>query len=375
MERVNDMNGIFNGAFKDKKILVTGHTGFKGAWLSLWLADMGAHVSGFSRDIPSDPSLFDVLGLKNIMTDISGDICDGNAIADAVRKAKPEYVFHAAAQPLVRKSYVDPVDTFATNVMGTLHVFEAVRAAGIPCTVIAVTSDKCYENREWIYGYRETEAFGGHDPYSASKGAAEILIASYRRSYWSEKTSPVRLASVRAGNVIGGGDWAADRLIPDCIRSLSEGKDITIRNPEAVRPWQHVLEPLSGYLWLAARLSSDAAYAEGWNFGPTDDAVLTVKDVVERVIRTWGSGAVHIDAGTHAHEAKLLTLDTAKARRRLSWHAALTADEAVERTVSWYKKFYTEKNADMKAYTRTQIAEYVHAAKKNGLAWASGVRA
>ena len=366
------MNDIFNGVFRGRTVLVTGHTGFKGAWLSLWLTEMGARVVGFSRDIPSEPSLFTILGLKDIITDIRGDICDAKAIAKSVVDAKPEFVFHAAAQSLVRRSYNDPVDTFATNVMGTLNVFEAVRAANIPSVLIAITSDKCYENREWIYGYRETEAFGGHDPYSASKGCAEILTASYRRSYFSAVDAAVKLASVRAGNVIGGGDWAPDRLIPDCIRSLSAGKDISIRNPEAVRPWQHVLEPLSGYLWLASQLSRDASYAEGWNFGPADDAVLTVKDVVSRIIRAWGAGVMHIDTAEHVHEAKLLTLDTAKARRRLAWHAAYDAHDAIEKTVSWYREYYIAKNADMKKYTRSQISDYVKTAQAKGLAWASG---
>ena len=321
------------------KVLVTGHTGFKGAWLSWWLTHLGAEVHGLALAPPTAPSLFELAGLAGEMRSTEGDIRDFALVQQFVARTRPEIVFHLAAQSLVRPSYADPIGTFATNVMGTLHVLEAVRHAGSAHAVVAVTSDKCYENRERVEPYRESDHLGGADPYSGSKGAAEIAVASFSRSFSNEGGGLPPTATARAGNVIGGGDYATDRLVPDLLRAFADGRPAMIRNPNAVRPWQHVLEPLSGYLALGERLlRGDSTVAEPWNFGPADDDAWEVRAVADLAVTSWGSGASwHTDAGTHPHEARLLRLDASKARERLHWKPRWSVREAVNRTVEWHR--------------------------------------
>ncbi len=304
---------MFKDAFKNRKVLITGHTGFKSSWLSIWLRELGAHVVGYSLAPPSEPSNFKASSLQNKITHIHGDVRDLDDLLNAFRKYQPEFVFHLAAQPLVRLSYDEPKLTFDTNVSGTVNVFEAVRKTPSVKVLVNITSDKCYENREWVWGYRENDPMGGHDPYSASKGCAELVFNAYLKSFFSPSAAQNRAigaASARAGNVIGGGDWGADRLVPDCIRALSGHQPIGIRNPRAVRPWQHVLEPLSGYLWLGALLSQDPGkYSGPWNFGPDDGSHLTVAEMADRLIKYWGDGSWEdLSAPQALHEAKLLKL-------------------------------------------------------------------
>lgn len=353
----------FQSAYKNKKVLITGHTGFKGSWLSSWLLDLGAEVTGYSKDIPTRPAAFEDLGLARRLRHVTGDVLDLPSLTKVVEEVRPDFVFHLAAQSLVRASYREPVDTFATNVMGTVHLLQAVRAAIQPVCVVNVTSDKCYENRNWHFGYRETDALGGHDPYSASKGAAEIVFASYFRSFLAG--SGVRAASARAGNVIGGGDFAQDRLIPDCIRAWSVGSAVTLRNPEAVRPWQHVLEPLSGYLTLGAALADENGQkevnGEAFNFGPTFDAFKPVVQVVEG-LRTYFSGAEVVlmppdKSAQEPHEAKLLKLAIDKASSVLSWEPSLTFDEALQWTGAWYGA-HLSGSSDLAALTAEQIRRF-----------------
>ena len=305
--------------WRGTKVLVTGHTGFKGAWLSAWLAGMGASVTGVALPPETSPNLFDLLGLARDVDSLLRDVRDLEAMQGVFRSAQPEVVFHLAAQALVRRSYADPVQTYATNLMGTVHVLEAARATPSVRAVVNVTSDKCYENRETQHAYRETDAMGGHDPYSSSKGAAELITSAYRRSFFA--TDGKLLASARAGNVIGGGDWSEDRLIPDCVRAFSAGRDLVLRDPLAVRPWQHVLEPLAGYLLLAERLAAgEAAAADAWNFGPDDADSASVGRVVNEIVRLWGGSARwRQDDIAQPHEAHLLRLDVSKARQQLGW--------------------------------------------------------
>jgi len=355
-------------AYRGKRVLVTGHTGFKGAWLTLWLCALGAEVQGYSLPPPTEPSLFDDLGLAARIRHTIGDVRDGEALKRAVQEFKPEYAFHLAAQPLVRTSYREPVLSFETNVMGTVHFLEALRGAGALKAAVVVTSDKCYENREWVHAYRESDAMGGYDPYSASKGCSELVVAAYRNSFFLEEGAGV--ASARAGNVIGGGDWALDRLLPDCIRALEKGEAIVLRNPQAVRPWQHVLEPLSGYLHLALLLAQEKArYAAGWNFGPADDDVLSVLDVVKRAIACWGEGSYEVCAHGEPHEAQLLRLDIARARTYLHWRPVWGADEAIARSVAWYRA-RQEAYPSLADFTLAQLESYIQAAREKGLPWA-----
>lgn len=342
--------------WKDKRVLVTGHTGFKGAYLSLWLQSLGAQVTGLALEPPTMPSLFDVLKLDSGMMSVIGDIRDAKTVRDVMERAKPEIVIHMAAQSLVRYSYAHPLETYATNVMGTAHVLDAVRHAGGVKAVVSVTSDKCYENRERDEPYREDEAMGGHDPYSNSKGCAELVTAAYRNSYFSD--GAVAVASARAGNVIGGGDWAADRLIPDMVRAFEAGRPVLIRSPRSIRPWQHVLEPLNGYLTLAERLyEQGAGYAEGWNFGPQDSDMKPVEYIVERLTSLWGEGASwHRDTAPQPHEAKILKLDSGKARQKLGWNNVWLLDTALERIVAWHKAHAA--GDDMRAHTLADIAAY-----------------
>ncbi len=339
-----------------KRVLVTGHTGFKGAWLSLWLEALGAEVTGFALAPPTTPSLFALARVGDVVRSVEGDVRDREAVARVMRDAAPEIVLHLAAQSLVRPSYEDPLGTWATNVMGTAHVLEAARHVPGLRAVLIVTSDKCYENREWVWGYRESDAMGGHDPYSASKGAAEILAASWRRSFFGD--GRIGVATARAGNVIGGGDWARDRLVPDAIRAFSARTPLRLRNPRSTRPWQHVLEPLGGYLQLARALCErPAEHAEGWNFGPDAAGTATVARVVDALATRWGEGAAweHV-GGEVLHEARALSLDCAKAHAQLGWRPRLSLDDTLTWTVAWYRALAS--GADARALTLDQIRRY-----------------
>lgn len=366
---------MFNKCFQDRIVLVTGHTGFKGSWLSIWLRELGARVVGFSLEPPSDPSNFEATGLKEKVSHVHGDIREIGPLSAAFREYRPEFVFHLAAQPILRLSYEEPKLTFDTNLGGTINVLEAVRSSPSVKVLINITSDKCYENKEWTWGYRENDAMGGHDPYSASKGCAELAFSAYLRSFFSQTASSgksIGAASVRAGNVFGGGDWAKDRLLPDCIRALSARQTVGIRSPNAVRPWQHVLEPLSGYLWLAALLNKDAArYSGGWNLGPEDDSHLTTVKLVERLIHYWGEGSWRdLSVEDPPHEARLLKLNCDKAHAELKWRAVLSVDEGLEMTADWYKKFYNRGHQEsMYSVCVDQIREYSERASKKALAW------
>ena len=339
--------------FSGKKILITGHTGFKGSWLTLWLVNLGAEVIGYSLEPPTKPNLFEILRLEKEITHIIGDVRDGEKLKNVFKKYKPEIVFHLAAQPLVRVSYKEPKLTYETNVMGTLNLLEAVRQTESVKVVIIVTTDKCYENKEWFYGYREVDPLGGYDPYSSSKACVEILVNSYRNSF------QLPVATVRAGNVIGGGDWQVDRLIPDCVKALSKGETIKIRNPDAIRPWQHVFEPLYGYLLLAGKMWKEPEkFCEAWNFGPYEKDTATVREVVEKVIRLWGEGSYEVIEDRSFHEAGLLRLDISKAMLKLGWRPKWDLDKALERTVKWYKRFY-EGKTDMVEYSIKKIENYL----------------
>jgi CDP-glucose 4,6-dehydratase len=345
-----------------KKVFVTGHTGFKGSWLCLWLQQMGAEVTGYALQSPTQPNLFEVADVARGMRSIMGDIRDGATLAATLQNAAPQIVIHMAAQSLVRYSYIDPVETYSTNVMGTVHLLEAVRKTPSVRAVVNVTSDKCYENREWVWGYRENEAMGGFDPYSNSKGCAELVTAAYRSSFFNpakHADHQLALASGRAGNVIGGGDWAADRLVPDILRAISESRPVVIRNPHAIRPWQHVLEPLSGYLQLAQKLYEEgAAYAEGWNFGPNDEDAKPVQWIVEQLTDQWGNGASwKLDQAERPHEAHYLKLDCSKAKMRLDWQPKWSLAQALENIIVWHKA--NLRGDDMREFSLGQIAAYL----------------
>jgi CDP-glucose 4,6-dehydratase len=355
-----EMNAAF---WQGKRVLLTGHTGFKGSWLSLWLQSMGALVVGYALKPPTNPSLFEEANVSSGMTSIIGDIRDLDHLRKVFAEHQPEIVIHMAAQPLVRYSYIEPVETYSTNVMGTVNLLESVRSTKSVKAVVNVTTDKCYENREWAWGYRENEAMGGYDPYSSSKGCAELVTAAYRQSYFNpEKYAEhgVAIATGRAGNVIGGGDWAEDRLIPDIMRAITAGKSVHIRNPHAIRPWQHVLEPLSGYLILAQKLYEDGAtLAEGWNFGPNDEDAKPVQWIVEQLTAAWGEGASWVlDGDEHPHEAHYLKLDCSKAKSRLDWHPRWRLDVALGAIVSWQKAYNS--GQEMRVVTLNQIQSYLN---------------
>lgn len=339
---------IFNNFFRGKRVLVTGHTGFKGSWLSIWLHELGAEVIGVAQAPFTERDNYVLSGIgQRIKPDIRADIRDGERIKEIFRQYQPEIVFHLAAQPLVRLSYDIPVETYQTNVMGTIHILEAIRFTDSVKVGVMITTDKCYENREQIWGYRENEPMGGYDPYSSSKGAAEIAIASWRRSFFhpgAYEKHGKSIASVRAGNVIGGGDWALDRIIPDCIKALEAGKPIEIRSPKAIRPWQHVLEPLSGYMLLAQKMWNDPVkYCEGWNFGPRAESIINVWDVASMVIENYGSGELKDLSDPDAlHEAKLLMLDISKAKFQLGWEPRMSLGKCVQLVVDWYKRYKEE---------------------------------
>lgn len=353
---------MYSKYFKGKKVLLTGHTGFKGSWAALWLLEMGADVVGYSLAPDQNPALFETLGLEKDLKHYQEDIRNAEAVHKVFRDEQPEIVLHYAAQPLVRRSYKEPHETFATNIMGTVNLLEAVRATDSVRTVVNVTTDKCYENKEWVYGYRETDPLGGYDPYSASKAGAEIVTASYRNSFFNPKdhgkTHQVALASARAGNVIGGGDWSEDRLVPDCIRFLKDGQPIVIRNPLATRPWQHVLEPVSGYFHLATKLMDNPQeFAQAWNFGPDDGSNINVGTLTEKVISFWGSGSVEHDKSHQAHEAQLLKLDLSKTKSQLKYFPVLDIDETLKMTVDWYKE-YLDNEGRIRDFTVKQIKSY-----------------
>jgi CDP-glucose 4,6-dehydratase len=353
---------VMDRAFwKGKKVLITGHTGFKGSWLSIWLRTMGASVTGYALQPPTTPSLFDLARVDRGITNIKGDVRDFESLRVLTGKESPEIIIHMAAQALVRRSYKEPLDTLMTNIMGTANVLESVRSTESVRVVLVVTSDKCYRNNEWVWGYRENEPMGGHDPYSSSKACAELVTAAYRESYFPEDRYAqhgVAIASVRAGNVIGGGDWAEDRLVPDTIRAFMAGKPIRIRSPQAVRPWQHVLEPLRGYLVLAQRLwEHGIKYSGAWNFGPREDDARPVSFLVDRLASLWGPGAAwEFDEGEQPGEAHCLKLDCSKARNELGYRPMLDLETALDWTVSWYKSFVYQK--DMREVTELEIGRF-----------------
>ena len=350
-----------NNFWKNKKVFITGHTGFKGSWLCLWLHELGAQVTGYALDPPTDPSLFNLCSIDQLVISVIADVRDGQALIKAMQAAQPEIVIHMAAQPLVRDSYKSPAETYSVNVMGTVNLLEAVRLSKTVRAVVNVTTDKCYENKEWAWGYRENESLGGYDPYSSSKACSELVTASYRSSFFNPDNyaaHQVGIASARAGNVLGGGDWASDRLIPDCIRAILKGEKVLVRNPYAIRPWQHVLEPLSGYLMLAQRLcEAGPAYSEAWNFGPNDNDAQPVEWLVKTMSSKWDSHtAYEIVAGIHPHEAHYLKLDCSKAKTALGWHPRWGLDKAIDSIVEWTLAYRDKR--DVSAVCLKQIQEY-----------------
>jgi CDP-glucose 4,6-dehydratase len=365
---------VFADAYRGKRVFLTGHTGFKGSWLAEWLLALGAEVTGYALPPNTEPALFTQLGLAARLQHTEADVRDLARLRQAVEAARPDFVFHLAAQPLVRLSYEQPVETYEVNVMGTVNVLEAVRQAGRPCVVVAITTDKCYENKEWVHSYREEDPMGGYDPYSSSKGAAELVISAYRRSYFSAPNSLVRVASARAGNVIGGGDWALDRIVPDCIRALQKGEVIPVRNKVATRPWQHVLEPLSGYLWLGACLANpqlspfSSQLASGFNFGPALSSNRTVADLVQEILEHWPGRWDDKSDPKAVHEARLLNLATDKAYHFLNWSPVWSFSETIAQTANWYLRADSAAN-DIRQLTTGQIQSYTQAAQALGLRW------
>ncbi|HEY5590039.1 MAG TPA: CDP-glucose 4,6-dehydratase [Paludibacter sp.] len=363
MDHMVMVMNLFNNVYKDRKVLITGHTGFKGSWLSLILHKLGADVYGYALDPPTNPSLFVEAKIDELMTSFIGDIRDYDKLLKVMHQVQPEIVIHMAAQPLVRESYKIPVETYSINVMGTVHLLEACRHNESVKAIVNVTTDKCYENREWHWGYRENEPMGGYDPYSNSKGCSELVTSAYRNSYFNPskyKEHGIALASARAGNVIGGGDWADDRLIPDFIRAISSGKEVKIRSPYAIRPWQHVLEPLTGYLTLAAKLYTERAkYAEGWNFGPNDEDAKNVEWITKTICDFWGEGAsFSIDTNPQPHEANYLKLDCSKSKAELGWIPKWNIQTTLQSIVDWNKSFANGDN--MRVVTEQQIDQYYY---------------
>ena len=358
---------MFEHTYRNRTVLITGHTGFKGSWLSLWLHHLGSNVVGYALEPPTQPSLFELCDLNTKITSIDGDVRDFGHLKNAIQKYRPEIIFHLAAQALVRRSYSDPLETYSTNVMGTVHLLEAVRQIGGVRVIINVTSDKCYENREWVWGYRENDPMGGRDPYSSSKGCAELITTAYTKSYFDPEhfeKNGVSLASVRSGNVIGGGDWAGDRLLPDCMKALMENRPIVIRYPDAVRPWQHVLEPLFGYLLLAQLLYQDGpTFSGAWNFGPEDSSAKPVRWIVERIVEVWGGNACwEIDRNVHPYEAHTLKLDCSKAKTKLGWYPQWDLETSLKNTIEWYRAYCNHEDLFME--TKRQIKDYEEGIKK-----------
>jgi CDP-glucose 4,6-dehydratase len=367
---------MFGSAFHERTVWLSGHTGFKGSWLATWLLRLGAEVHGFALEPPTTPSLFDQLGLASRLQHEIGDIRDASAVERSIAAARPAFVFHLAAQPLVRLSYETPRETYETNLMGTVNVLEGLRKQARPCIAIFVTTDKCYENREWLHAYRENDPLGGHDPYSSSKATAEIAIAAYRNSFFSSGSSEVQIASARAGNVVGGGDWALDRIVPDSIRALQRGEPIPVRNRTATRPWQHVLEPLSGYLCLAAALAdpagSAAAFGSAFNFGPTLGSNRTVADLVEQILKYWPGSWQDRSDPTAPHEAGRLNLAIDKAFHLLNWSPVWNFSETVAQTVDWYRHCVEARTpVEVAQFTVGQVEHYESDAIQRGLEWAS----
>ena len=358
MENLGRLKGKVNPTFwKGKKVFITGHTGFKGSWLSLWLQDMGAIVKGYALDPNTNPNLFTQAKVAQNMDSEIGDIIDLNHISQSMKIFNPEVLIHMAAQPLVRLSYQEPVLTYTTNVLGTVNVLEAARKCSNLKAIVSVTTDKCYENKEWPWGYRENEPMGGHDPYSSSKGCVELVTAAYRKSFFNNENSAF-LASARAGNVIGGGDWSADRLIPDILRAFEKNEPVIVRNPMSTRPWQHVLEPLSGYLVLAQHLFEEGSnVAEGWNFGPKDEDCKPVSWILDRMVTNWGNGASwELDKNNNPHEAGYLKLDCSKAAMRLNWYPKWNLEHTLESIINWHQHFIAQKNIQEQCLL--EIAKY-----------------
>ena len=369
------MSGIFKNVYAGKKVMVTGHTGFKGTWLSLWLRTLGAKVTGYALPPNTEPSIFKATGLGGRINSLLGDIRDSENLERVIQETRPEIIFHLAAQPIVSLSYQYPKVTYETNIMGTINLLEAVRKTDSIRVVVVITSDKCYDNREWVYGYRENDPLGGYDPYSSSKAGTELVVKTYQKCFFDWDRSDQKravLASARVGNVIGGGDWAQDRIVPDAVRALAAGEPIVVRNPYAIRPWQHVLEPLSGYLWLGALLWNEGQrYASAWNFGPNDVYDLSVGSLADAIINNWGSGSWHTkrhNIESARHEANYLKLDCSKARSLLGWEPVYRNHAAVTATVEWYKEFYAG-NSDLHQLTLAQIKAYAEKARQLGLAW------
>ncbi len=355
------MRKVQPSVWKDRRVFLTGHTGFKGGWLSLWLLKLGARITGYSLPPPTKPSFFEVTNLPKHMESVEGDIRDYEHLLKSFQESKPEVVFHLAAQPLVRYSYQEPLLTYATNVMGTAHILEAARKSSSVKAVIIITTDKCYENKEWIWPYRENDRLGGRDPYSNSKACAELVTSAYRASFFEDTN--VGIASVRAGNVIGGGDWAKDRLIPDLFRAVEKAEALELRYPKAVRPWQHVLEPLHGYLLTAESLLEDKMFAEGWNFGPSNSEMWTVEEIIKKATEFWGPSArykIHPEAHTktHLHESGLLRLDSSKAQSLLRWEAKWGIERSLQETLVWYKK-YLEVSTNLFDFSSQQVDAYL----------------
>jgi len=363
------MTSLFSGVYKDKTVLVTGHTGFKGSWLVYWLNKIGAKVVGYSLEAPTQPNHIELLDLD--IVSIVGDIRDLDKLNQVFQKYNPDIVFHLAAQALVRLSYENPIETYETNVMGTLKVFEACRKNNVKA-IVNITSDKAYENKEWIWGYRENDPMGGYDPYSSSKGCADLLVNSYRNSYFNsneyKKSHNTLIASCRAGNVIGGGDWAQDRLMTDIMLSVSQAKKVSIRTPYATRPWQHVLEPLSGYLHIGQKLLEEKVeFGDAWNFGPSDEGSITVEEVVKNVKKYWNKIDYEINRDVHQlHEANLLKLDCSKAHILLQWKDVWNSDTTFEKTVKWYKSYYEDERIVL---TKEDLQSYIKDAKINNIEW------
>ena len=348
--------------WKGRRVFVTGHTGFKGSWLCLWLHEIGAQVKGFALEPPTTPSLFKEARIAELVESETGDIRDLESVTKSIHDFQPDILIHMAAQPLVRYSYDAPIETYAVNVLGTAHVLEAAKNCKSIKSVVSVTTDKCYENKEWVWAYRENEPMGGHDPYSSSKGCAELVTASYRKSYYED--SHIGLASARAGNVIGGGDWALDRLVPDILRAFEKNQPVVIRSPDAIRPWQHVLEPLSGYLKLAQALYQDPrSYAEGWNFGPNEDEAKPVSWILDQMVRSWPGASWKLDQFTeNPHEANYLKLDISKAKSKLHWRPIWSLSETLSQIVSWHKNWISGK--DMQKTSIDEISKYMQSMDK-----------